>query len=489
MWELIKLNQRKSMILFIGMGITLLILGYFLGAALIGHPDAGWYGVIIAAGVWMLMSLISYFAGSKILLAAANAKEIDHNVHPQLYNIVEEMKISANYPHMPKVYIINEKAPNAFATGTDPENCAIAVTAGLLSELNRDELQGVVAHEMSHIVNRDVLFMTFAGVLLGSIALLSQVFLRGMWYSRGGGGRYRSSSRSGGGGGSQAQLIIMVIALIMAILAPILARMFYFAISRKREYLADASAVRLTRYPEGLASALNKISNSKFDISQVDDTTAPMYISNPSRKASGSPSGLFSTHPPIDQRIKVLRAMSHGVNYVDYQNAFTAVAGKGERIIPGSGLKEKQAMPIRKPAAETAAGKSGRTGMRNLGNLMHAVNEYAFLVCACGLKMKIPPETQKEKIICPRCSRENIIPRSDIAAAAAVMSEAGKDPQKAGLKNEDITEAPQNFSYKRNSSDQWESFSCACGRVLHLSPQFEGTHLECKSCGWKIEIK
>ena len=486
MWELIKINQRKSMILFIGMGITLLILGYFLAAAFVGHPDAGWYGVIVAAGVWMLMSLVSYFAGSSILLTAANAKEVDHNVHPRLYNIVEEMKISASYPHMPKVYIINDKAPNAFATGTNPENCAIAVTAGLLSQLNRDELQGVVAHEMSHIINRDVLFMTFAGVLLGSIALLSQVFLRGMWYSGGGAGRYRSSSRSDGGGGGQA--VIMVAAIVLAILAPIMARMFYFAISRKREYLADASAVRLTRYPEGLASALNKISNSKFNISQVDDTTAPMYIANPSRKASGKASGLFSTHPPIDQRIKVLRAMSHGVNYIDYQNAFADVAGKGEMIIPGSGLKEKQAIPFRKPSVETVKGKSGKSGIRDLGDLMHAVNEYAFLICACGLKMKIPPEIKKDRINCPRCSRENVIPHSHIAAAAAVMSEVGKSQKKSGMKAEAVQEAPQVISYNRKS-EQWESFSCACGRILQLSPQFEGTHLKCKSCGRKVEIK
>lgn len=484
MWELIKLNQRKSFILFIGMGMLLLVLGWFVGASFVRHPDAGFYGVMLAAAVWLLLSLVSYFAGSSILLTAANAKQVDHNVHPRLHNIVEEMKISANLPAMPKVYIINDPAPNAFATGISPEKSSIAVTAGLLSRLNRDELQGVVAHEMSHIINRDVLFMTFAGVMLGSIALISQVFLRSMWFSGGGAGRYRSSSRSSGGGGGQAQIIIMIAAIVLAILAPILARMFYFAISRKREYLADASAVRLTRYPEGLASALEKIANSPVKMGEVDDTTAPMYIENPSRKASGSGGSMFSTHPPINERIKILRAVAHGANYLDYQNAFAAVSGKKDSIIPGSGLKESEAIPLRKASPSKARGKSAKSGARDLGDLMHAVNNYAFLVCACGLKMKIPPETKNDRIDCPRCGRINQLPVSELAAAAIVLDQAAGPKKKPSKK----TEAPQIISYKRKSR-QWESFACACGKNHQLSPSFEGDHLNCKSCGRKIMIE
>ena len=483
MWELIKLNQRKSFILFIGMGILLLVLGWFVGASFVRHPDAGFYGVMLAAAIWLILSLISYFAGSSILLTAAHATQVDHNVHPRLHNIVEEMKISASLPVMPKVYIINDPAPNAFATGVSPEKSSIAVTAGLLSRLNRDELQGVVAHEMSHIINRDVLFMTFAGVMLGSIALISQVFLRGMWFS-GGGGRYRSSSRSSGSGGGQAQLIIMVVAIVFAILAPIMARMFYFAISRKREYLADASAVRLTRYPEGLASALEKIANSPVDMGEVDDTTAPMYIENPSRKASGSGGSLFATHPPIKQRIKILRTVAHGANYLDYQNAFAAVTGQKERIIPGSGLKESEAIPLRSASADAAAGKSAKSGARDLGDLMHAVNNYAFLICACGLKMKIPPNTKKDRIDCPRCGRINQIPVSELAAAAVVLDQAAGNKAKPSKKSE----APKVISYKRKSR-QWESFACACGKNHQLSPSFHGDHLDCKSCGRKIMIE
>ena len=168
MWELIEANRRKSLILFILLGITLLLLGYFFGSAY--YPDGGGFiGIFFALLIWGILSLISYFSGSKILLAVSGAKEVTKEVHPQLFNVVEEMKISAGLPAIPKIYIINETAPNAFATGIKPENSAVAVTAGLLARLNRDELQGVVAHEVSHIVNRDVMFMTFAGIMLGSI--------------------------------------------------------------------------------------------------------------------------------------------------------------------------------------------------------------------------------------------------------------------------------------------------------------------------------
>ena len=189
------------------------------------------------------------------MLSVSNAKEVTPEVHQQLFNIVEEMKIASNLPKMPKIFIINDAAPNAFATGTKPENSAITVTAGLLAKLNRDELQGVIAHEMSHIANRDILVMTFAGIMLGCIVLISEVFLKGLWFSGGSSARYRSKSSSGGG---QAQLVMMIAAIILAILAPIAAQLLYFAISRRREYLADANGARLTRYPEGLASGSGK---------------------------------------------------------------------------------------------------------------------------------------------------------------------------------------------------------------------------------------
>jgi heat shock protein HtpX len=254
MWELIEENKRRSWIIFMSMGIFLIVLGYFIGAVWF-PPEGGMFGILIALCIWVILSLISYSSGDSILLLTSRAREISHDVHPQLFNIVEEMRIASSLPAMPKIYIIDEPAPNAFATGRSPQRSAIAVTAGLLSRLNRDELQGVIAHEMAHIMNRDVLYVTFAGVMLGSIVMLSELFLRSLWYSSTSSRRYRVSSSKGGG---QVQAVIFIVAIVLAILAPIIARLFYFALSRRREYLADASAVRLTRFPQGLASALER---------------------------------------------------------------------------------------------------------------------------------------------------------------------------------------------------------------------------------------
>lgn len=403
MWELIQANRRKSLILFFSLGLTLLLLGYFFGSAYI--PDGGGLiGIFFALIIWGILSLISYFSGSKILLAVSGAKEVTKEVHPQLFNIVEEMKISASLPAIPKVYIINDAAPNAFATGMKPENSAVAVTAGLLARLNRDELQGVVAHEVSHIVNRDVMFMTFAGIMLGSIVLISEVFLRSLWF--GGGGRYSSRSSKSSGGG-QAQLIIMIVAIVFAILAPILAQLLYFAISRKREYLADASAVRYTRYPEGLASALEKISNSTLELKTANKVTAPMYIVNPLKPKGQKLSDLTSTHPPISERIRILRSISGGANYVDYQNAFNKIKRSNSPIIPSSGLADQTKIGLKEAAAIPVVLGLDKQTKRDTGDIMMKVNNYSFINCSCGLKIKIPPDFKKKELFCPRCGKKH----------------------------------------------------------------------------------
>jgi len=400
MWELIEANRRKSLILFFSLGLTLLLLGYFFGSAY--YPDGGGFiGIFFAFIIWGILSLISYFSGSKILLAVSGAKEVTREVHPQLFNVVEEMKISAGLPAMPKVYIINEAAPNAFATGVKPENSAVAVTAGLLARLNRDELQGVVAHEVSHIVNRDVMFMTFAGIMLGSIVLISEVFLRSLWF---GGGRYSSKSSKSSG---QGQMIIMVVAIVFAILAPILAQLLYFAISRKREYLADASAVRYTRYPEGLASALEKISDSSIDLKTANKVTAPMYIVNPLKPKGQKLTNLSSTHPPISERVRILRSISGGANYVDYQNAFNKVKKGTVSLIPSSGLADQTAVGLKEADVTPLALGLNKQTKRETGDIMMKVNNYSFIECSCGLKIKIPPDFKKEELFCPRCGRKH----------------------------------------------------------------------------------
>ncbi len=403
MWELIQVNRRKSLVLFFAMGLTLLLLGYFFGSAY--YPDGGGFiGIFFALIIWGILSLISYFSGSKILLAVSGAKEVTKEVHPQLFNVVEEMKISASLPVMPKVYIINEIAPNAFATGIKPENSAVAVTAGLLARLNRDELQGVIAHEVSHIVNRDVLFMTFAGIMLGSIVLISEVFLRSLWFS--GGGRYSSKSSKSSG---QGQMIIMIVAIVFAILAPILAQLLYFAISRKREYLADASAVRYTRYPEGLASALEKISDNSIELKTANKVTAPMYIVNPLKPKGQKLTDLTSTHPPISERVRILRNISGGANYIDYQNAFNKVKRVNESLIPSSGLAEQTTVGLKAATVTPVILGLEKQTKRDTGDIMMKVNDYSFIDCSCGLKIKIPPDFKKKEFFCPRCGRKHYV--------------------------------------------------------------------------------
>ena len=342
---------------------------------------------IIAAGIWLLLTIISFTSGDQILLSSSNAVPITHEVHPQLFNVVEEMTIAAGLNKMPKIYIINDPALNAFATGRNPENASIAITAGLLGKLNRDELQGVIGHEMSHIVHRDILFITLAGIMLGSIVLLSQVFIRGLYYSGGSGRRYSS----GGRGGGQAVIIFAIIAIVAAILAPIMAQIFYFALSRKREYLADAGSARLTRYPEGLASALEKIADdSAPQLASANKVNAPMFIANPFKKKMGlSPSGLLSTHPPIEERIKILRSMSGGASYRDYSNAYSNITGQRTIVPPSATYAGKGCN--KRSCCKTEKQQKTEKQIHQVGDLMRKVNGFIFLTCLCGLNLKIPP--------------------------------------------------------------------------------------------------
>lgn len=381
------------MILFMLMGLGLILLGFAIGYYL--HPEGmGIDGIIIALLLWIILSLVSYYKGAKILLSASKAKKVTKEVHPQLFNIVEEMKIASGLP-MPEIYIINEEAPNAFAAGRSPKYAVVAVTAGLLTRLNRDELQGVIAHEMAHIYNRDIRFMTLAGVMLGSIVLISDIFLRGMLYS-GGGARYRSSGSKDGNG----QIVMLIVAVVVSILVPIFAGLLYYAISRKREYLADATGVRFSRYPEGLASALEKISGTHIEMKTANKVTSPMYIALPFSKKKAA-SGMNSTHPPIQERIRILRKMQGG-GFKDYQVAYDEVTGKHTNIIPGSGLKEVDDHSIRK-AFDASDMPDPKSMKRDTGDLMMAVNDYTFINCDCGLRIKVPPGFSKTKIDCPKC--------------------------------------------------------------------------------------
>lgn len=300
MYEEIARNKRNSFILTVVFVAVVILLGYIFGRV----AGYGPFGLIIALVVSVTMALISYYRGDKVVLAVSRAKPAKREENPELYNVTEELTIASGLP-MPKLYIIpDDDAPNAFATGRDPQHSSIAVTTALLNRLNRAELQGVLAHEMSHVGDYDILFATMIGILVGMVAMMSDFFLRYTFWT--GGGRRRSRSGSSGGGGG----VLILLALVLAILAPFFAKIIQLACSRQREYLADAEAARMTRYPEGLASALEKLSRNPGILEVSNRATQHLYIVNPIKSVrEKKASNLFSTHPPIEDRIKRLRAM------------------------------------------------------------------------------------------------------------------------------------------------------------------------------------
>jgi heat shock protein HtpX len=297
-------NRRNSWILIF---VVAIVLGA-LGGAIGGATGYGWGGVVLALVVAFFMSIGSYFAGDRLVLLSSGAKEVPQQGTPdqykQLLNVVTEMSIASGLP-MPKVYVIKDSAPNAFATGRDPKHASVAVTTGLLEKMDREELQGVLAHELSHVGNYDIRFALLVGVLVGSIALLADWFLRFTFW---GGGRRSNSDNDRGGGGAAA--ILFIIALVLAVVAPLIGRLVQLAVSRQRESLADVSAVELTRNPIGLARALRTIADDPEVLEVANRATQHLYIVNPFKKLGERSSGLFTTHPPILDRINRLRQLT-----------------------------------------------------------------------------------------------------------------------------------------------------------------------------------
>lgn len=292
-------NKRKSAFLVLTFVILVAALGWLIGEAWLdeGIGFLGIFGVVA-----IVYSLVAYYAGDRMVLAVSGAKQIHKPNDPELWNVIEELCIAGGLP-IPKIYVINDTAPNAFATGRDPEHGIVAITTGLREKLDRDELQGVMAHELSHIRFYDIRLQTLIGVLVGLTALISDMFIRGLFWG-GGGGRRRSRSGSGG-----ADAIILVVAILAAILAPLFARLLQLSISRKREYLADAGAVQLTRYPQGLARALSKITEDQEVLEVANRATQHLYIVNPIKPFEERAKKLFSTHPPMKERISRLLSM------------------------------------------------------------------------------------------------------------------------------------------------------------------------------------
>lgn len=289
-------NKLKTWVI-----ISLFII--FVTTLLYVYGNASGYGLSFAGLALIIsgiMSFASYYFSDQIILGMSNARQIKKNDNPELFRIVENLCIGAGIP-MPKVYIISDSAPNAFATGRDPKHAVVCATTGILQKLNKIELEGVIAHELSHIRNFDIRLMAVVTILVGLVALLADFFMRSLWY----GGSRRDERRN------ETQGIFLFIGIILAILSPIIATLIQLAVSRKREFLADASGALLTRYPEGLASALEKIAKDKEPLEVANNATAHLYIANPFKgKISGNWfANLFNTHPPIEERIKILRSM------------------------------------------------------------------------------------------------------------------------------------------------------------------------------------
>lgn len=298
-WDRVSQNIFKSYVIMFFFSIFTVGIVYVLARGL-GYDQVGGLGLAgIAFIVAGIMNFTSYFWSDQIVLGISGAKPIKKEDNPQVYRLVENLCIASGLP-TPKIYILEDSAPNAFATGRDPKHATIAFTSGILQKLNKQELEGVAAHELSHVGNRDTLVMSIVSVLVGTIALLSDWFLRITWY---GGRRSKDNDRG--------NTVMLVIALVSAILAPIVATLIQLAVSRKREFLADASGVLLTRYPEGLASALEKISADKEPLEAANRGTAHMYIVNPLKGEDTKSwfANLFNTHPPIAERIRILRSM------------------------------------------------------------------------------------------------------------------------------------------------------------------------------------
>jgi heat shock protein HtpX len=398
MWEQIRSNQTRSVVLVIGMAAVLLAIGYVVGLVFFDSPIAG---LLIAAVVWGFMYLLALFQGDSIILGMSGARKIGPDDHPRLYNVVEEMKIAAGLEKMPDIYIIDDPALNAFATGRSPDHASLAVTSSLLDKLNRDELQGVIGHEIGHIKNRDIRLMLLTSVMLGAIVIIAYFATRMIFFGGLSGGR-RGSSREGGG---LAQIIILAVGLILLILAPIIAQIIYFAVSRKREYLADASSALYTRYPEGLASALEKLQNNNTQVKAANKATAPMYISNPFYKQGMAVNDLFATHPPLANRVRILRTMA-GAGYIDYEKAYEQVANA--KVMPASALALDSIDKVQKraPTAGTEAGevqeRVDRT--RQTSDLMWRMNNYKTINCKnCGTTLRLPPSYNQPAVRCPHC--------------------------------------------------------------------------------------
>lgn len=458
MWEAIRSNRRRSWLLVGTMGLVLVGFGAAVGLAL--DPERGGpVGAAAAALGWLVLLVVALVGGDGLVLLATGAREVRREDLPRLTNVVEEMTLAAALPRPPRIFVVEDDAPNAFAVGRRPDRSAVAVTSGLLRRLDRDELQGVIAHEIGHISNQDVRFVTLAATMMGSIVMLSDVFLRSLRFGAVG----RRSGRGRGG------LPLLVLALAASIVAPLAARLLFFACSRRREYLADAQAAVYTRYPDGLASALEKIAASARPAAGVDRALAPLYTVNPLAPAGAD--DVFSTHPPTAKRVLILRSMGGRAGFVDFEAAYRRVSGpRASAILGARTLGSASSVPAR-AASPPPEANDGPQRAREVAGLLGRLADFVPIACACGLSIGIPPGFARTEIACPRCGARHSVPRALPEAAAA-----GEPP------------APAPLVFRRRSAG-WESFRCACGKTIPLSPAFSAPLVKCSSCRREIRVE
>jgi heat shock protein HtpX len=495
-WQIIAANRRKTVFLILLMGMLLAAVGYAAGILFDGFysgfvfnveqeglrssRDSGIVGFIIALMIWLGLLIAAFFSTESIFLSLTGAREVSREMYPQLYNVVEEIKIAAAVNKMPRIFITEDTSPNAFALGKSPDDGIICVTAGLLAICGRDELQGVIAHEMGHIINRDVLYMGVAATMLGAITFIADAFFRSSRYMpiR----RYRSSVT---GKKSPVEIWLFIIAFALIVLSPILSRILYFSISRKREFLADATSARLTRYPEGLASALEKIMLSTSGIIEAPRAAAPFYIVNPYKLDLDG--GLFATHPPLGQRIKTLRSMTSGASYKDYVKAYWGVTGTHRNLIPLSDMHLGEKVGIRQPSAENVPGFSSIERRKKAGDIIRALNGFAFVNCSCGMKIKTPPEIGLDFITCPKCGEIHKIPDWDKRNPETVIDYSSA---LGGSSEMNLTvEKPSSPQVVGRDKGSWQRIKClSCGKDMQVSPAFHLDHVQCSKCGVRIDF-
>lgn len=503
MWEQIAANKRRSTILLFVLFLMMIAMGCAVGYLLSppkNDDDQTWVatGVMIGGIVFLIQYAIYALTPQSVVFSGLQVQEVTKEDIPQLINIVEEMTIASGIGKTPRVYLIFDPAPNAFAFGRG-EHASVAVTTGLLEMLNRDELQGVIAHEIGHIRNRDINFMTLAAVMLGTIIVLGEVAYRLIYIGARVGERSssRSSRRSSAGG---AELIIFLAALIFMLIAPTLAQILYFASSRRREYLADASAALFTRYPEGLASALEKIAYSPVRLTKVSRAVAPLFIVNPLEALDAD--SIFSTHPPVEKRIKILRSMA-GASLYDYERAAESVLGR--RIIRSKNLQATEPQPVMSPlqGAETI----GAAAILAASDMHRARGGYRMVSCpTCKLTLKVPPTLQTDTMECPRCGETIHLPPPGAIATASLMEEkpseaegepsetdsgAAKPPfdseSRSAARKSDIPPAQTVELTTPRQGGRWQSLECTvCGQKIQLSPAFSARWISCPKCHSKL---